>query len=237
MRHLKAGRRLGVTTSHRRAMMRNLVTSLVEHEQITCTLARAKELRKPLDKMITLGKRGNLHARRQALKFVKSKKAMAALFGELAERYKDRNGGYSRIIRLGTRRLGDGAEMAVIQLIDGPNDVLSGAKKKPFQKKARPSTEILEEVSQEISTEPSQNIEKIPEEPKEVSEETVQEESRETSETPQEVVEAVSEDAEQVSDDSTTQAQEPSESIQETEEPEMSQEAEEKNSDQKEKSE
>lgn len=165
MRHLKAGRRLGVTTAHRRAMMRNLVTSLVEHEQIKCTLARAKELRKPLDKMITLGKRGDLHARRQALKFVKSKEAMAALFGELAERYKDRNGGYSRIIKLGARRLGDGAEMVIIQLIDGPNDVLSEVKKKSSQKQSKPSKDILQEVSQEISTESStpQRDEELPE--------------------------------------------------------------------------
>ena len=153
MRHLKAGRRLGVTTAHRRAMMRNMVTSLVEHEQIKCTLARAKELRKPLDKMITLGKRGDLHSRRQALKFVKSKKAMIALFGELAERYKNRNGGYSRIIKLAPRRLGDGAEMVIMQLIDGPKDVLSEAKKKHSPKKSKPRNEILQEVSQEISTE------------------------------------------------------------------------------------
>ncbi len=159
MRHLKAGRRLGVTTSHRRAMMRNLITSLIEHEQITCTVARAKELRKPLDKMITLGKRGDLHARRQALKFIKSKEAMAALFGELAERYKDREGGYSRIIKLGTRRLGDGSHMVIIQLIDGPNDGLSALKKKSSQKEPKENTStVLEEVSQEVSSDESQEV-------------------------------------------------------------------------------
>ena len=94
MRHLKAGNRLGVTTAHRLAMMRNMVTSIIENGQIICTLARAKEVRKPLDKMIGLGKRGTLHSRRQALRFVKSKEAMTQLFGDLAERYKDRNGGY-----------------------------------------------------------------------------------------------------------------------------------------------
>ena len=159
MRHLKAGRRLGVTTSHRRAMMRNLITSLIEHEQITCTVTRAKELRKPLDKMITLGKRGDLHARRQALKFIKSKEAMAALFGELAERYKDRDGGYSRIIKLGTRRLGDGSHMVIIQLIDGPNDTLSELKKKSPLKKSKENTStVLEEVSQEVSSEESEKV-------------------------------------------------------------------------------
>ena len=117
MRHLKAGNRLGVTTAHRLAMMRNMVTSIIENGQITCTLARAKEVRKPLEKMIGLGKRGTLHSRRQALRFVKSKEAMTQLFDELAERYKDRNGGYCRIIKLGKNRLGDNSEMAIIQLL------------------------------------------------------------------------------------------------------------------------
>ena len=158
MRHLKAGKRLGVTTAHRRAMMRNLVTSLLENEQITCTLTRAKELRKPLDKMITLGKRGDLHARRQALTFVKSKNAMSTLFGELAERYQERNGGYSRIIKIANRRLGDGAQMAIVQLLDGPNDVLSTLKKKSTPKQAKSSDTILSEVSQQLSTETDQGI-------------------------------------------------------------------------------
>lgn len=186
MRHLKAGRRLSVTTSHRRAMMRNLVTSLIEHEQITCTVARAKELRKPLEKMITLGKRGDLHARRQALKFIKSKEAMASLFGELAERYQERNGGYSRIIKLGPRRLGDGAHMAIVQLIDGPNDVLSELKKKSTKKpKARMST-VLDEVSQDVSDEATREIsqEKSETDVTETSKDTeTQEMSAETSQT------------------------------------------------------
>ena len=88
MRHLKAGNRLGVTTAHRLAMMRNMVTSIIENGQITCTLSRAKEVRKPLEKMIGLGKRGTLHSRRQALRFVKSKESMVQLFGDLAERTK-----------------------------------------------------------------------------------------------------------------------------------------------------
>ena len=100
MRHLKAGRRLGVTTSHRRAMMRNMVTSILEKGEIRCTLARAKEVRKPLEKMITLAKRGDLHARRQALSFVKSKEAMSQLFDELSERYSDRQGGYLSLIHI-----------------------------------------------------------------------------------------------------------------------------------------
>jgi len=152
MRHLKAGNRLGVTTAHRLAMMRNMVTSIIENGQITSTLARAKEVRKPLEKMIGLGKRGTLHSRRQALRFVKSKKAMVQLFGDLAERYKDRNGGYCRIIKLGKNRLGDNSEMAIIQLLGSERDKLSdlkiqkGAKKKEKKK----GSTVLKEVSEEI---------------------------------------------------------------------------------------
>ena len=155
MRHLKAGNRLGVTTAHRRAMMRNMVTSILEIGQITCTLARAKEVRKPLEKMISWAKQGDLHARRQALRFVKSKEAMSQLFEELAERYKDRNGGYSRIIKLGKNRLGDNSEMAIIQLLGSEADRLSdlksqsGKKKKPKKKESA----ILKEVSEEVRTE------------------------------------------------------------------------------------
>jgi len=159
MRHLKAGNRLGVTTAHRLAMMRNMVTSIIENGQITCTLARAKEVRKPLEKMIGLGKRGTLHSRRQALRFVKSKEAMAQLFGDLAERYKDRNGGYCRIIKLGKNRLGDNSEMAIIQLLGSEGDKLSelktqkGAKKKQKKKESTVLKEVSEEIQQIPETE------------------------------------------------------------------------------------
>ena len=152
MRHLKAGNRLGVTTAHRLAMMRNMVTSIIENGQITCTLARAKEVRKPLEKMIGLGKRGTLHSRRQALRFVKSKEAMAQLFGDLAERYKDRNGGYCRIIKLGKNRLGDNSEMAIIQLLGSEGDKLSELKTQKGSKKKQKKKEntVLKEVNEEI---------------------------------------------------------------------------------------
>ena len=152
MRHLKPGNRLGVTTAHRLAMMRNMVTSIIENGQITCTLARAKEVRKPLEKMIGLGKRGTLHSRRQALRFVKSKEAMAQLFGDLAERYKDRNGGYCRIIKLGKNRLGDNSEMAIIQLLGSEGDKLSELKTQKGAKKKQKKKEntVLKEVSEEI---------------------------------------------------------------------------------------
>lgn len=128
-------------------MLRNMSTSLLEHQQIKTTLTRAKELRKEVEKMITLGKRGDLTARRQALGFVKSKEAMKNLFGEFAERYKDRNGGYTRIIPM-ARRLGDNAPQALVILVDGPKDPF--ANETPKKGKAKPKKTILEEVSQDV---------------------------------------------------------------------------------------
>lgn len=117
MRHRKAGKRLGRTTSHRLAMVRNMVTSLLDHERIVTTTPKAKEIRKVVDKMITLGKRGDLHARRQALTVVHDKRVVAKLFGELRDEYMDRNGGYTRIIRTGNRN-GDAAPMAILELVN-----------------------------------------------------------------------------------------------------------------------
>ncbi|MEE9305197.1 MAG: 50S ribosomal protein L17 [bacterium] len=119
MRHLKAGRKLNRTSAHRKALMRNLATELLMRERIQTTIAKAKELRPVAERLITLGKRGTLHARRQALRVVKTKAAMANLFGPLAERYAERPGGYTRIVRIGPR-LGDNAEVAVIELVDSP---------------------------------------------------------------------------------------------------------------------
>ena len=151
MRHLKAGRRLGVTTAHRKAMMRNMVTSILETGQVTTTLARAKEVRRPLEKMITFAKRGDLHARRMALRFVKSKLAMANLFDDLAGRYADRPGGYCRIIKLATTRAGDASDMAIVQLIGSERDVLTDLKDAKKKKKpAKKSSKTLEKVSAEI---------------------------------------------------------------------------------------
>lgn len=117
MRHRKAGRRLGRTTPHRLAMVRNMVTSLLEHERIVTTTPKAKEVRRVAEKMITLGKRGDLHARRQALSFIRDKKVVAKLFSDLKDAYMDRNGGYTRIIRTGNR-LGDAAPMAILELVN-----------------------------------------------------------------------------------------------------------------------
>ena len=116
MRHKISGRGLGRNSSHRKAMLRNMVTSLLDKEQITTTDARAKELRKLAEKMITLGKKGGLHARRRAMRVIRSRDVAGTVFGPLAERYRDRPGGYTRIVKLG-RRNGDNASMSLIELI------------------------------------------------------------------------------------------------------------------------
>jgi large subunit ribosomal protein L17 len=117
MRHNKSGKRLGRNTPHRTAMLRNMVTSLFDHEKITTTDARAKELRKVADRMITLGKRGDLHARRQVLNVIRDQKIVAKLFDQIGPRYKDRPGGYTRIIKIGSR-LGDNAPQSIIALVE-----------------------------------------------------------------------------------------------------------------------
>jgi large subunit ribosomal protein L17 len=122
MRHGKSGRKLGRNSSHRQAMFRNIVTSLFEHERIVTTEQRAKEVRPIAEKMITLAKRGDLHARRQALSFIRSKSVVAKLFDEISDQYADRAGGYTRIIRTGTRR-GDAAPMAIIELVEYQEDL------------------------------------------------------------------------------------------------------------------
>ena len=117
MRHRRSGRKLNRTSSHRKAMFANMAVALLKHEQIRTTLPKAKELRRVTDRMITLGKRGNLHARRRALATLRDAQLVGKLFGALAERYKGRNGGYTRVLRDGFR-YGDSAPMAVIELVD-----------------------------------------------------------------------------------------------------------------------
>ena len=117
MRHRKQGRKLNRTASHRKAMFANMAASLIEHEQIVTTLPKAKELRSVADKLITLGKRGDLHARRQAISRVRNVEQVKKLFDVLGPRYKDRNGGYTRVLKAGFR-FGDNAPLAVIELVD-----------------------------------------------------------------------------------------------------------------------
>src|SRR5438093_5593704 len=103
MRHLKAGRKLNRTSAHRKALFRNLVTSLIEHEQVRTTDAKAKELRRIADRMITLGKRGSLHARRRALSYIRDRDVVKKLFDDVAARFRERPGGYTRVVKLGHR--------------------------------------------------------------------------------------------------------------------------------------
>ena len=117
MRHRKKGRKLGRTSAHREAMLANMVTSLFDHERIKTTEPKSKELRRTAEKLITLAKRGDLHARRLAAKKVHDKKVLQKLFNDIAPRYAERNGGYTRITKLETR-FGDNAPMAVIELVE-----------------------------------------------------------------------------------------------------------------------
>ena len=121
MRHRHGYRRLNRTASHRKAMFANMVVSLLNHEQIKTTLPKAKELRRVADKLITLGKKGTLHSRRQAASFLRDDVALVKLFSVLAERYQDRSGGYTRVLKAGFRH-GDAAPMAVIELVDRDPD-------------------------------------------------------------------------------------------------------------------
>ncbi|MEO4040708.1 50S ribosomal protein L17 [Hoeflea sp. CAU 1731] len=117
MRHRKSGRKLNRTASHRKAMFANMAAALIEHEQIITTLPKAKEIRPIVEKLVTLGKRGDLHARRQAISKIRDDEMVRKLFDTIASRYADRNGGYTRIMKAGFRR-GDNAPLAVIEFVD-----------------------------------------------------------------------------------------------------------------------
>jgi large subunit ribosomal protein L17 len=126
MRHKKAGKRLGRTSSHRVAMFRNMVTSLFEHERIITTTVKAKEVRPIAEKLITLAKRGDMHARRQVLGYVRSKAIVEKLFTVIKDKFADRNGGYTRILQTGVRK-GDAAAMAIFELV-GYEEVIEAPK-------------------------------------------------------------------------------------------------------------
>jgi len=144
MRHRRRARKLGRTSAHRKAMYRNMVTALLEHERIQTTDPKAKELRRVADRMITLGKRGDLHARRQALSVIRSKEVTAKLFDDLAARYRDRPGGYTRVMKLGSR-VGDAAPVSIVELVDrgeaGAPTPESEAPKKTRGRRAKPEAE------------------------------------------------------------------------------------------------
>ncbi len=134
MRHRKRHGKLGRDSAHRKALLRNMVTSLLDQERIETTDAKAKELRRVADRMITLGKRGDLHARRRALSVIRSKEVTSKLFDELANRFRERPGGYTRVLKVG-RRTGDAAPMSIIELVEGE---AAEASKKADKKAAKP---------------------------------------------------------------------------------------------------
>jgi len=126
MRHGIAHRKLNRTSTHRRAMMANMAASLIEHEQIVTTLPKAKELKPFMDKLVTLAKKGDLHSRRRAISQIRNKDAVKKLFDVFADRYKDRQGGYTRVLKAGYRH-GDNAPVAVIELVDRDEDAKGAA--------------------------------------------------------------------------------------------------------------
>lgn len=128
MRHQKAGRKLNRTASHRKAMFANMAASLILHEQIVTTLPKAKEIRPIVEKLVTLGKRGDLHARRQAISQIRDASIVSKLFDAIASRYANRNGGYLRIMKAGFRH-GDNAAMAVVEFVDRDVDAKGAADK------------------------------------------------------------------------------------------------------------
>jgi large subunit ribosomal protein L17 len=140
MRHRKAGYKLGRNTSHRRALLRNLVTSILLEDRVETTITKAKAARPHVEKMITLGKKGDLHSRRQALSYLMTGEAVSRLFETVAPRYGDRQGGYLRIIRTGFQK-GDGAEKAYIELL-GAEQILDEKRQKRAEIRAKRREEI-----------------------------------------------------------------------------------------------
>ena len=160
MRHRVRAGVLGRSPSHRLAMYRNLVTSLLEYERIETTDAKAKGVRRIAERMITLGKRGDLHARRRALRVIRSRKVTAKVFDDLAERFRDRPGGYTRIVKV-RNRVGDAAPMSVIELVEGAEaapvkpakktgrKAKAGEKTEPVKKKAAPKKKAAAKKAEE----------------------------------------------------------------------------------------
>lgn len=149
MRHGKAGRRLGRKTSHREAMFRNMVTSLLDHGKITTTDAKAKEIRVVAERMITLGKRGDLHSMRLAASVIREKSVVSKLFSTIAPRYKERLGGYTRIIKLGIRQ-GDAAPVSLIELVE---EEIKPGKVKTAPVKVKSVAPVTENISEAAAAE------------------------------------------------------------------------------------
>lgn len=144
MRHRNAGYKLGRNTSHRRALLRNLVTSIVLEDRVETTITKAKAARPHVEKLITLGKKGDLHARRQALAYLQTREAVTRLFDTVAPRYGDRQGGYLRIVRTGFQR-GDGAEKAFVELL-GAEQLLDEKRQKRAEARAKRREELQKQM-------------------------------------------------------------------------------------------
>ncbi len=203
MRHRKAGTRLNMTTSHRQAMFRNMVTSLFKHDRIRTTDVRAKELRRWADKIITLAKRGDLHARRQALSIVREKDVVHKLFEEAEKRFGKINGGYTRITKLG-RRPGDAAPVSIIELIS--------AEEKPKKKKKKAKAPKKQTAAAPVAKETKAEAEEAPEAAEAAeSEQTDAEAEASAAETPaDDATEAPAAEAEAAADDTVEEATEES---------------------------
>jgi large subunit ribosomal protein L17 len=147
MRHRNAGYKLGRNTSHRRALLRNLVTSILLEDRVETTITKAKAARPHVEKLITLGKKGDVHARRQALSFLQTREAVARLFDTVAPRYGDRNGGYLRIVRTGFQK-GDGAEKAFIELL-GAEKILDEKRQKRAEVREKRREELQKQLAEQ----------------------------------------------------------------------------------------
>ncbi len=153
MRHRNAGYKLGRNTSHRRALLRNLVTSILLEDRVETTITKAKAARPHVEKLITLGKKGDLHSRRQALSYLQTRDAVSRLFDTVAPRYGDRNGGYLRIIRTGFQK-GDGAEKAFIELL-GAEQELDEKRQKRAEARAKRRAEVDQAMTEQP---PGENV-------------------------------------------------------------------------------
>jgi len=156
MRHRKVSRKLGRDTEHHKAILRNMVTDLFKHGRVTTTLAKAKELRRVADKMITLAKKGDLASRRRALAFIRDKGIVKKLFTQLREKYLDRAGGYTRIIKVGPRR-GDASFMAIVELVEEKLTTKGSKLKKERIKKV---LEFIEKMKKKYQSTPASTEEK-----------------------------------------------------------------------------
>lgn len=205
MRHRKKGRKLNRTASHRKALIRNLANQLFEHKEIRTTTAKAKEARPTVERLITYAKKGDLHHRRLAFSFLRQKNSINTLFDEIAPTFSDRQGGYTRIIKLG-KRLGDGAQISLLQLVGFETlaDTSKPEKKKKSRKKEaavkETDTQVTEEVVQETAKETS--VEEITEKQDEAKDTDVKDTIEEKQETKQtdETVEEVKGEAESATD-------------------------------------